>query len=249
MMENETSNPNGRRGGAFPPTHWSLVLAAAGAGAPQASRALAELCEAYWSPLYCFLRRQGYSPEEAEDLTQEFLSRLVHKEVLAGLTQEGGKFRSFLLTVLKRFLANEWHHQHAQKRGGGQEVISIDARVEAGYQQELIDHATPETVFERQWAFTVLNRVMNQLREEYGRAGKGDLFARLQSCLPGTQSQAVPAPAGRGLKMSDAALRMAAYRLRRRYGQLLRAEIATTVASPAEIDEEIQHLIQVTSRP
>jgi RNA polymerase sigma factor (sigma-70 family) len=234
-----------RNEGGFPPTRWSVVLDAACQGSADSEGALAKLCEAYWFPLYAFLRHQGHSPEEAEDLTQEFLARLVHKHYLDGLTQEGGKFRSFLLTALKRFLANEWNREHAQKRGGGQPLISIDATAEMRYQKELIDRATPDALFERQWAFAVMDRVLDRLQEEYTRAGKENLFGLIQGCLPGADGESSYAEAGATLGLKESSMRMAALRLRRRYGQLLREEIAQTLASPKEIEEELRHLIAV----
>jgi RNA polymerase sigma factor (sigma-70 family) len=232
--------------GRFPPTRWSVVLNAGQGGSADREAALAKLCEAYWFPLYAFLRRQGHGPEQAEDLTQEFLARLVHRHYLDGLTQEGGKFRSFLLTALKRFLANEWNREHAQKRGGGRALISIDASAEARYRREFIDQATPEALFERQWAFTVMDRVLELLQEEYARAGKKELFQLIQGCLPGADGESSYAEAGTALDLKESSVRMAALRLRRRYGQLLRQEIAQTLASPNEIEQEIRHLIEVT---
>jgi RNA polymerase sigma factor (sigma-70 family) len=233
------------RGGVFPSTHWSVVLTAAQGGLPAADAALASLCQAYWHPLYAFVRKRGHTPEEAEDLTQEFLARLVHKDLLKGLTQEGGKFRSFLLTALKRFMANEWQREHAQKRGGGLVFISLDHTAEAHYQSHLADGITPEILFERQWAVTVLNRVLSRVQDEYGRAHKQDLFARLQNFLPGAKEQLSYAEVASALQLQETAVRMATHRLRRRYGQLLREEIAATVSTPDEIDEEIRHLIAV----
>jgi RNA polymerase sigma factor (sigma-70 family) len=245
MAEVEGRTGELRTGGGFPPTRWSVVLSAAQSGSLEADTALARLCEAYWYPLYAFLRHQGHAPEEAEDLTQEFLVRLVHKHYLDGLKQEGGRFRSFLLTALKCFLANEWNREHAQKRGGGQPLISIDAAAELRYQREFIDTVAPDTVFDRQWAFTVMDRVLDRLQEEYTRAGKQDLFDRLQGCLPGGDGQLAYAEAGVALGLKESSVRMAVLRLRRRYGQLLREEIAETVTSPEEIEEEIRHLIEV----
>jgi RNA polymerase sigma factor (sigma-70 family) len=234
-----------RNDGGFPPTRWSVVLDAACQGSAESEGALAKLCEAYWFPLYAFLRHQGHSPEQAEDLTQEFFVRLVHKRYLEGLTQEGGTFRSFLLTALKRFLANEWNREHSQKRGGGKVIFSIDGSAEARYRRELIDHASPDTLFERQWAFTVMDRVLDRLQEEYTRAGKGKLFELTQGCLPGADGESSYAEAGATLGLKEASVRMAALRLRRRYGQILREEIAETVATPEEIEQEIRHLIAV----
>jgi RNA polymerase sigma factor (sigma-70 family) len=248
MREVDAALGNGLCDDPFPPTHWSLVLAAAQRSVPDAEKALSRLCEAYWNPLYAFLRRRGHAPEEAEDLTQGFFALLLQGEVLAGLTQEGGKFRSFLLTALKRFLANEWHRDHAQKRGGGKVVISVDAAAEKRYQAVLVDPATPETIFERQWAFAVLDLVWRHLRDEYAALGKQALFEQIQGCLPGADRELSSVETAAALGMKEGAVRMAALRLRRRYGELLRAEIAATVSSLADIDDEIRHLIEVAGR-
>jgi RNA polymerase sigma factor (sigma-70 family) len=229
----------------FPATHWSLVLRAVGSGSREGEAALAKLCEAYWPPLYAFVRHKGYSSPEAEDLTQEFFARLIRKEVLLDLDREGGKFRSFLLTALKRFLANEWHRENAQKRGGGQCLIQINEAAEALFLGMAVDHETPESLFEQHWALTVLDMVLARLRREYAAAGKEQTFSQLQGCLPGAQEELSYAAAGAALKLSESGVRMAALRLRRRYGELLRAEVAVTVSSPAEIEEELRHLIKV----
>ena len=232
-------------GAEFPSTHWSVVLAAGQRNAAECEQALAKLCEAYWYPLYAFLRQHGHAPAQAEDLTQEFFARLIQKEFLNGLIQEGGRFRSFLLTALKRFLANEWRREHAQKRGGGSPLVSIDATAELRYQGEWVETAAPDILFERRWAFVVLDRVLARLRAEYDGAGKAELFAALQGCLPGADGGLSYAEAGAVLHLGEGAVRMAALRLRRRYGELLRQEVVATVATPAEIDEEIRHLIKV----
>jgi len=243
-VETEAVSHPGKRE-VFPSTHWTVVLTAAASGAPQAEEAMARLCEAYWYPVYGFLRMKGHGPHEAEDLTQEFLGRMVHKDMLAGLTSEGGRFRAFLLTVLKRFLANEWNRERAQKRGGGRIMVSIDDTAESQYQKEIAVQTTPETLFERAWALAVLSRVFAGLRAEYRAAGKEALFARIEGCLPGAQTQMASGEAGAELTMSEAAIRMAAHRLRRRYGQMVRSEIAATVSSPEEIDAEIRYLIEI----
>jgi len=230
-------------GPCFQTTHWTVVLTAGLKDGPESSAALQKLCSAYWHPLYAFIRRRGHSVEEAEDLTQDFFARLLEKEILAGVTREGGKFRSYLLTVLKRFLANEWNREHAQKRRGGKPLLSIDDTAEVRYQRELTEHSTPETLFERQWASTVLDQVLIRLRDEYTVAGKQALFEKLQHCLPGAHSEIRYSELAVAFGMKEAGVRMAAHRLRHRYGELLRAEIAVTVSSPAEIDEEIRYLI------
>src|SRR6266851_1654299 len=230
-------------GPCFQTTHWTVVLTAGLKDGPGSSSALQKLCSAYWYPLYAFIRRRGYPVEEAEDLTQEFFARLIEKELLADVTREGGRFRSFLLTVLKRFLANEWNRERAQKRSGGKPLFSIDDTAETRYERELAEHATPETLFERQWATAVLDQVLVRLRDEYTGGGKKALFEHLQNCLPGAQSEIPYAQIAAVSGMKEPAVRMAAHRLRRRYGELLRAEIAVTVSKPEEIDEEIRYLI------
>lgn len=233
----------------FQDTHWSVVLAAGRSDSPRATAALETLCRAYWPPLYAFVRRRGYSPEEAQDLTQEFFARLLQRNDLATVSPEKGRFRSFLLTVLKHFLVNEWHRGRCQKRGGGQVAMALDALpVEARCQIEGMETVTPETVFERHWAFTVLDRTLARLREEYARTGRSDLFDLLIQTLPG-QERTVPRAelAGR-CGISIGAVDVAVHRLRRRYGELLREEIAHTVSDPGEIDDEIRHLRALLGR-
>ncbi len=218
------------------------MLVAAEGGSAQAEEALAKLCAAYWYPLYAFLRRRGHPAPDAEDLIQEFFARLLDKQLLCGLKPEGGKFRSYLLTCLNCFLANEWHHHHTLKRGGGKIAVSIDDAAESRYLHELVEHATPESLFEQKWAWTVLGRVLARLREEYARTAKPEIFECLRGWLPGAESGLSYTEAAAALQMNETAVRMAVHRLRRRYGELLRAEIALTVSSPAEIDEEIRCL-------
>ena len=235
-------------GARFRTTHWSLIVRAGQDDPVAARQALGELCRNYWYPLYAFVRRQGYPPADAEDLTQSFLATLLGKNYLADVRREKGKFRSFLLIAIKRFIGHEYERQHAQKRGGGRIIVSIDETAENHYQREIADKTTPETLFERSWALAVLSRVFAGLRAEYRAAGKEALFARVEGCLPGAQSQAASGDADTEPKMSEAATRMAAFRLRRRYGQLLRSEIAATVSSPDEIDAEIRYLMEIMGR-
>jgi RNA polymerase sigma-70 factor (ECF subfamily) len=236
-------------GAAFVTTHWSVVLSAARLESPEASQALEKLCRAYWYPLYAFVRRNGHGPHEAEDLTQEFFARLLKKNYLKAVTVEGGKFRSYLLTLLKHFLVNEWHRESAQKRGGGSTLLSIDDKAaETRYACQPVDHSTPETLFERSWAMTLLDQVMNRLRDDYAASGKGKVFAALQDYLSGAERLVPYAELGAGLGMSEGAVKIAVHRLRHRYGELLRAEIAQTVSTPEEIEGEIRNLITVTAR-
>jgi len=233
----------------FATTHWSVVLATADQDSPQAAVALEQLCRTYWYPLYAYVRHRGHSPEDAQDLTQEFFARLLDKQALAQVKREGGKFRSFLLAALNHFLVNEWAHHHAQKRDERKVAFSFDALdPEARYRCEPTDEATPEVVFDRQWAATLLEQVKNRLRDEYATEGKLALFERLQPRLTGAEPRLPYANLAAELAMSESAVKMAVHRLRQRYGELLRAEILQTVASPAEADEEIRHLIAITGQ-
>jgi RNA polymerase sigma-70 factor (ECF subfamily) len=204
---------------------------------------MGELAGLYWFPLYAYLRRKGNSPPQAEDLVQGFFTRLLEKDVLATVDRSKGKFRSFLLASLKNFLANEWDKSQAQKRGGGQNTLSLDALdAEARYAAEPADKMTPERVFERRWALAVLEQVLMRLREEYAGRGQGATFAALEQVLVGGHGAGYAQIAER-LSMTEDAVKVAGHRLRRRYRQLLREEISQTVSEPALIDEEIRQLL------
>jgi RNA polymerase sigma-70 factor (ECF subfamily) len=229
----------------FAATRWTLVLAAAGGDdASRAADAMAELCRIYWYPLYAYIRRRGHPSHEAEDLTQEFFVRLLAKDDLAGVNRRKGKFRAFLLAALKHFLANQWDRSQAQKHGGGKVILSLDAlSAESRYRLEPAHNLTPEKLFERQWALTVLERVLARLQAELGTADKSALFQGLRPFLTGGRPAASYAEAAVELDMSEGAVKVAVHRLRRRYRQLLKEEIAHTVASPEEIDDEIRYLL------
>ena len=230
---------------AFAVTRWSLVLAAGGDGS-RSTAALAQLCQSYWYPLYAFVRRQGHSPHDAQDLTQEFFARLLAREWLGQAQQERGRFRSFLLTAMKHFLANERDRQHAQKRGGGQALLSLDEEAaEARYRLEPGAADPPEALFDRRWAHTVLEHVLARLREEWTNAGNADLFDAMKGLLSGEPTSHGDV-AGR-LGKSEGAIKVAAHRLRARYRALLRRAIAETVPSPAEVDDELRHLFAALS--
>jgi RNA polymerase sigma factor (sigma-70 family) len=235
---------------AFQTTHWSLVLAAREGHPSQARAALDELCRTYWYPLYAYVRRRGNPPAEAEDLTQAFFARLLEKELLRDLTPGMGRFRSFLLTTLKHFLANEWDRARAQKRGGGKALISLDEeQAEARYRVEPADPVTPETLYEQRWAWTVLEQVLGRLREEFVATERAELFDQLQVFLSAGKpppNAYAEAAARTGLK--EGTVKVAVHRLRRRYGELLRAQIAQTVADPREVEDELRYLIQVLAR-
>lgn len=217
-----------------------MVVSAGDSRSPQAGRSLAILCENYWFPLYAFVRRAGHSAEDAQDLTQEFFVRLLDKRFLAAADRQKGRFRTFLLTAVKRFLANEYDRATAKKRGGGQTIVPLED-LEARYAQEPADTLTPERIFERQWALALLDQVLARLQAEMTAGGKAALFDALKGHLTGSSTDGHAATAGR-LGMTEGAVKTAAHRLRRRYRELLREEIAQTVASPDEIEEEIRYL-------
>ncbi len=211
--------------------------------APLARESLAELCSAYWYPLYAYIRRRGNGPEQAKDLTQDFFARALEKGLLAEADPIRGRFRSFLRTVCANFLANRHDWDHARKRGGGQTVLSIDsADAEGRYALDVADDLTPDKIFDRSWALTLLGRVLDQLGREYEIAGKGSTFEALRGMLSGdSELHSYSAVAAR-LGTSEGAARVAAHRLRRRYGELLRQEIAATLTEPTDVGDEINDL-------
>jgi RNA polymerase sigma factor (sigma-70 family) len=227
----------------FPTTQWSRIVAAGDPGAPQAREALAGLCAAYWYPLYAYVRRRGFPPDRAQDLTQSFFARLLEKGVLRAADPARGRFRSFLRAVCADFLANHRDHENAGKRGGGRPVLSIDALdAEGRYAREPAHGLTPERIFDRTWALMLLGRVLEQLREEYRVAGRSATFEVLTPALiDGPRAVAYATLAAR-LGTTEGAVRVAVHRLRRRYGERLREEIAATVDDPAEVDDELRAL-------
>ncbi|MFO1501563.1 MAG: ComEC/Rec2 family competence protein [Verrucomicrobiota bacterium] len=233
---------------AFHTTHWSAVLTARGDDSTAAHEALSHLCQTYWYPLYAYVRRRGNPPEEAADLTQAFFAQLLAKNYLDDLTLGVGRFRSFLLASLKHFLANEWDKARTQKRGGGRPIISLDDdTAEERFQLEPVDNVTPETIFERRWACTVLEKVLERLRNEFVASERAELFDELKSVLSADQEQISYAEIGRRTGLKEATVKVAVHRLRRRYGELLRAQIAQTVKDAAEVEDEVRHLIAVMS--
>jgi RNA polymerase sigma-70 factor (ECF subfamily) len=216
-----------------------MVLAAAATEGTQSRDALADLCRLYWHPLFTYVRRQGYDAEQAEDLTQSFIARLLEKDVLRHFRQERGRFRSFLLASLKNFLANERNAAWAQKRGGGATAVPLDQAAEPR------DESTPDKAFERQWALELMARVLEQVRDECIRLGKGEQFDRLKGCVVGDTQGTNYRDLGVELGMSEAAVKVAVHRLRQRFHESLRREISKTVTDEAEIGDEIRYLLGV----
>ncbi len=234
----------------FVTTHWSVVLAAAaGTDTTRAQDALAHLCRSYWYPLYAYARRRGCSPPDAQDLTQEFFARLLKGNWVARADQQRGRFRSFLLAAMKHFMANEWHKAHAQKRGAHSLLVSLnDDSAEGRYQLEPADEATPETLFDRGWALTVLRDVLARLEEEYRREGKQAWMEAMRPALAADRGSLDYGALAKKLGWTENAARVAVHRLRHRYRQLIRDEVAATVASPHEVHDEMHYLFQVLAR-
>jgi DNA-directed RNA polymerase specialized sigma24 family protein len=227
----------------FASTHWSVVLAAQDPHSPQSRQALESLCRAYWYPLYSYARRASHSPPDAEDLTQGFFARLLEKDYLHAASREKGRFRAFLLVAFKRYMANEWDRQHAQKRGGFAAVVPIDQDMaESRFAAESARTNSADLLFDRQWALTLLERTMTNLRREYVDSDRVELFEHLGNRLTQDESALPYAEIAVRLKLTEAAVKMAVHRLRVRYREILRREIAQTVSAPGEIDEEIRHL-------
>ena len=234
---------------AFVTTHWSVVLTAGRSDTVRAHDALANLCQTYWYPLYAYVRRRGHSPEDAQDLTQAFFARLLERNWVGQADQQKGRFRSFLLSAMNHFLADEWDKARAQKRGGG--ILPVPLQfdtAETRYGHEPADNVTPEQNYERRWALTLLDTVLRRLRSEYEQEGKAELFTALNPCLVGDRTAQPYAELAVKLGISEGTVKSAVHRLRQRYRQLLRDEIAQTVADPGEVDEELHHLFAVLAR-
>ena len=234
----------------FPTTRWTLVVAAGDPHRKDARSALVSLCESYWYPLYAYLRWHGYAPDQAQDLTQEFFVRILEGRYLDRADPARGRFRSFILTSLKFFVADEGDRQRAHKRGGGA-VVSLEfSSGESGeerYQREPSHDETPDRIFERRWVLSMLERVMERLRDEFVQHGRPENFERMKVFLLG-QSEAPYADLAREMNTSEGALKVAIHRLRKRYRDLFRQEIADTVADPAEVESELLYLAAVLTR-
>ena len=229
----------------FPTTTWSTILTARDRDRTGFRQALEKLCRMYWYPVYSYTRRQGHSREDAEDLTQEFFSRIVEKQILQAVSEERGRFRWFLLTALKRFLANEWNREQAKKRGGGLIFFSLEfTGAEGRYLKEPMHEVTPEKVFHRGWSLTILERTLGRLREEHAELGDSLDFDRLKTYLTGDAPRGSYSRLAAEIGLTEGAARVAVHRMRRRFGDLLRAEIRETVANEQEVDDEIRFLFE-----
>ncbi len=238
----------GGSSGRFMTTRWTMVVSAAGPQSPTSRQALEYLCRRYWFPLYAFIRRQGAGPQEAEDLTQGFLARLLEKRYLEQVDRSRGRFRTFLLTSLSHYLSNERDKTRAVKRGSGRPLVSFDAAdAETRYLRQPVDTRSPEADFERKWAMTVLEIAIEKVRHQMLDAGRAELFESLKQCLSGQSDASTYAAIGRSLGMTEEAVKAAALRMRRKFRQAIREEIARTVEGPQNIDEEIKNLLNALS--
>ena len=242
-MTDVSSSANATPGDIFATTRWTVVLAAGQRHTAQANVALEELCRIYWFPLYAYVRRRGHTREDAEDLVQEFFARFLAKNYLAGLASERGRFRAFLLAALKHFLANEWDRAQTQKRGGGAAHLSLDWQTaDTKFQVAAAAEPSPDRAFDREWALALLERVITRLSDECAAEGKAESFARLKPFLTAARSAMPYAQVAAELGLAEGAVRVAVHRLRRRYRELLRDEIAQTLSDPAQVEEELRAL-------
>jgi DNA-directed RNA polymerase specialized sigma24 family protein len=226
----------------FQTTRWTTVLAARDQSDTSGREAMAALCRAYWYPLYAFVRRSGHAPEDAEDLTQAFFARLLEKDYLSDVVPEKGRFRTFLLVAFKRFLAKEWRKEQALKRGAGAAHIPIDSvNAERRYAAEPVEEASPEILFDRQWALTMIERSLARLRSHYESTGRGELFEHFKAFLTASSREEGFSTAATRAGMSEGAAHVAVHRIRKRFRRCFREELAETV-TPERVDEEIDHI-------
>ncbi len=249
MTGSGRSTDSVRQGGQwFSTTQWTLVLEAGDTQSPHSRHSLEILCERYWHPVYRYIRYRGYDRSEAEDLTQGFFAQLLEKNYLKVADRERGRFRSFLLTSVKHFLADQWDRAQAQKRGGGKSWLQLDFESAETLCREPAQGTTPETIFERQWAVTMLGGILDQLREEATQNGSAERFSRLQGFLTGDTTGTPHKQVAQELGISEEAVRVSIHRMRRRFGKLLRDQITQTIAEPEQIDDEIRYLFAVLGR-
>lgn len=243
MSDSDTRSPR------FATTRWTVVLAACGHASPDGEAALEALCRAYWFPLYAYVRRRGRSPHDAQDLTQAFFQKLLEKSWLEAASQERGRFRTFLLVALKRFLANAHDAATAAKRGGGVTFVAADSpAAESRYLAESARPPDADALYERRWALALLERVMARLREEYETTGRAADFEQLKAWLTAGRGEVPYAEVARELGASEGAARVAVHRLRKRFREIFRECVADTVAGPAEVDAELRHIAAILGR-
>jgi RNA polymerase sigma-70 factor (ECF subfamily) len=244
QSEARADHETGRQ--SFPVTRWSAVLAAREGDPDRAAAALEDLCQAYWFPIYVYVRRCGFAPADAEDITQGYFAALLERNYFAQADAAKGKLRSFLLTTVKHFIADERSKAAALKRGHGKSIISLDAaQAEERYRFEPTDEASPDKLYEKRWALTLLDNVLNALRADYARGGQGRIFDALQPFLAWNSGNESYREVAAALGIKETAVRVAIFRLRRRYGDLLRAQITDTVASPEDVPAELDHLFSL----
>ena len=243
-MTTESATPaSSAPGDIFATTHWTVVLAAGQRHTPQSDQAMESLCRNYWFPLYAYVRRRGHVKEDAEDLVQAFFARFLAKNYLAGLSAERGRFRAFLLAALKNFLVNEWKKSQRLKRGGGEVTLSLDwESADTKFQVAATGEPNPEQAFDREWALALLAKVIERLQAECVTEGKAKLFEQLKVFLAAGKGESAQSEVAKALGMEEGAVRVAVHRLRKRYRQLLRDEIANTLSDPAMVDEELRAL-------
>ncbi len=245
-MTNDASKPAGQE--SFKTTNWSVVVAAGHGSSTAIRKALGELCETYWFPLYAFARRQGQSPEDAQDLTQEFFARFLERGYFALANRERGRFRTFLLSSLKHFLTEEWRRANRQKRGGGVSFTPFDPQdAENRYSAEPADDLSPDRLYDRRWAEALLERTLGRLKKDYDSTGRAAVYQQLQQLIWGPQARLSYAEMGQTLGMNEGAVKVAVHRLRQRFRELLREEVAQTVENQAQVEEELRHLLGAIS--
>ena len=243
----QDTNPGSRSENWFQTTHWSAVLQASDGDSPLAGAALTQLCQSYWPPLYAYVRRSGHGPEDAKDLTQEFFARILEKQWLAQADPGRGRFRSFLLGAMNHFLANEWRRSQTAKRGGGKAIVSLDDTAEAVYEAETASNLTPEKLYERRWALSLFDRALGRLREQYVESGKPAVYEELKEFLSSETNDGDYDRVSATLGMTTGAVSAAVHRMRQRYRELVREEIALTVTSPEDVEEEMRSLLAALS--
>lgn len=245
----QPATPNHAGTGGFNTTHWSAVLQAGDGSSTKSTEALETLCRTYWYPLYAFCRRRGFSPPDGEDLTQQFFAVFIEENSFATASPDRGRFRNFLLASFKNFLANDHHRRMTVKRGGRVAFVSIDDHdLEGHFRREPTDSDTPENLYDRAWALTLLGKVMKDLKDEFTSDGKAAMFETLQVFLTGDKSEVTYEKIGADLGVTESAIKMSVMRLRQRYGQRLREEIAQTLSDLTGVEDELRHLVQALAK-